>query len=159
MTWTYDDGGRADAGFRGRTGDCVTRAIAIATGRAYRDVYDDLFALGRAYREAQGLAGGRASPRRGVAKDVSRDYLTALGWQWTATMRFGSGTRVHLRASELPPASRLIVKASRHLTAVIDGVIRDTFDPSRGGTRAVYGIWTPPGTVRPVWDFDQQLWR
>jgi hypothetical protein len=24
---------------------------------------------------------------------------------------------------------------------VIDGVIHDTFDPSRGGTRCVYGYW------------------
>jgi len=26
------DGGRAAAGFKGKSGDCVTRAIAIATG-------------------------------------------------------------------------------------------------------------------------------
>jgi hypothetical protein len=28
----YDDGGRSAAGFKGKTSDCVTRAIAIATG-------------------------------------------------------------------------------------------------------------------------------
>lgn len=32
MTFVYDDGGRSAAGFKGKTGDCVTRAIAIATG-------------------------------------------------------------------------------------------------------------------------------
>jgi hypothetical protein len=36
MKWIHNDGGRADAGFRGETGDCVTRAIAIATGKPYR---------------------------------------------------------------------------------------------------------------------------
>jgi len=37
-------------------------------------------------------------------------------------MSIGSGCRVHLRADDLPPG-RLIVKISRHYTAVIDGVI------------------------------------
>jgi hypothetical protein len=32
MTFVYDDGGRSAAGFKGKTGDCVTRAIAIGTG-------------------------------------------------------------------------------------------------------------------------------
>lgn len=40
MDWVFDDGGRAAAGFKGQTGDCVTRALAIALGRDYREVYD-----------------------------------------------------------------------------------------------------------------------
>ena len=55
-------------------------------------------------------------------------------------MFIGSGCKVHLRNDELP-AGRLIVCLSRHYTAVIDGVIHDTHDPSRGGTRCVYGYW------------------
>jgi hypothetical protein len=31
----YDDGGRKAAGFKGRAGDCVTRAIAIAAQLPY----------------------------------------------------------------------------------------------------------------------------
>jgi len=31
---------------------------------------------------------------------------------------------------------------SRHLTTVIDGVIYDTYDPSREGTRCVYGYYS-----------------
>ena len=30
MEFNFNDGGRADAGYKGRTGDCVTRAVAIA---------------------------------------------------------------------------------------------------------------------------------
>jgi hypothetical protein len=30
------------------------------------------------------------------------------------------------------------------LCAVIDGVIHDTFNPSRGGSRCVYGYWVFP---------------
>jgi hypothetical protein len=55
-------------------------------------------------------------------------------------MQIGSGCKVHLRADELPNG-RLVVHTSRHSTAVIDGVIHDTYDPSRGGNRCVYGYW------------------
>ena len=58
---------------------------------------------------------------------------------------------MHLRADELPPG-RLVVSVTHHLTAVIDGVIHDTHDPSRGGTRCVYGVWTekpvPPSEAK-----------
>ena len=37
-------------------------------------------------------------------------------------MSIGSGCKIHLRSSELPRGP-LIVKVSRHLTAVIDGVL------------------------------------
>ena len=42
------------------------------------------------------------------------------------------------------PRGPLIVKVSRHLTAVIDGVLYDTHDCSRGGTRCVYGYFSRP---------------
>jgi hypothetical protein len=38
MTFVHDDGGRVAAGFKGHAGDCVVRAIAIATGIPYRQV-------------------------------------------------------------------------------------------------------------------------
>ena len=38
----YDDGGRKDAGYKGTTGDCGTRAIAIAMQRDYKEVYKEL---------------------------------------------------------------------------------------------------------------------
>jgi hypothetical protein len=59
-------------------------------------------------------------------------------------MAIGQGCKVHLRATELP-AGRLIVQVSKHLVAVIDGVIRDTSDPSRGGKRCVYGYYSREG--------------
>lgn len=42
MEFIYDDGGRAEAGYKGHTGDCVVRAVAIATQLPYQDVYDAL---------------------------------------------------------------------------------------------------------------------
>lgn len=55
-------------------------------------------------------------------------------------MRIGQGCTVHMRADELP-SGRLVVNLSKHSTAVIDGVCHDTYDPSRDGTRCVYGYF------------------
>ena len=140
IEFVYDDGGRAAAGYRGHTGDCVCRAIAIATERPYQQVYDDLNALGARERKSAKRR-GKSSARTGVYKPTIRRYLDSLGWQWHPTMSIGTGTRVHLRADELP-SGRIIVQLSRHNAAVIDGVLHDLFDCSREGTRAVYGYWS-----------------
>lgn len=137
MTFVYDDGGRAAAGFKGQADDCVTRAIAIATELPYRTVYCAINTLDAMERRRDGK---RSGARTGVAKPTTRWYLESLGWQWTPCMQIGSGCKVHLRRDELP-GGRLIVSVSRHIVAVIDGVIHDTYDPSRNGTRCVYGYW------------------
>lgn len=152
MEFIFHDGGRAAAGYKGTTGDCVTRSIAIATGKTYQEVYDALNHL--AMRERIGRRQRkRSSSRTGVFRNTYQRYLESLGWHWTSTMRIGSGCQVHLRASELPQGT-LVVKVSRHLTAVIDGVIYDTHNCSRGGTRCVYGYFSlsdQPAPSNALW--------
>ena len=138
MNYVYDDGGRADTGFKCKARDCVARAIAIATGKPYEDVYNGLNDLRDSCRQTKYVRGSSAG--KGVYKQVYSKYLKSLGWVWTPTMEIGSGCTVHLKASELPRGT-LIVKVSRHVCAVIDGIIHDTYDPSRSGTRCVYGYW------------------
>lgn len=138
MKWIYADGGRKGAGFRGEVGDCVTRAIALATDEDYRAVYDSLGDAAATERPRKGR--GRSHPRTGVKRSTYQNYLARRGWQWIPTMGIGTGCKVHLRDGELP-MGELIVKVSGHLCAVIDGVIYDTHDPSRGGTRCVYGYF------------------
>ena len=139
MRFEYDDGGREQAGYRGTTGDCTCRAIAIATGQSYEDVYYALNRNIKARRQTKRVRG--SSARTGVPKRIIHDYLALLGWEWVPTMGIGTGCKVHLRDGELPMGS-LIVNVSHHMVAVIDGVIRDTHDCSRGGSRCVYGYWT-----------------
>lgn len=144
--WVYDDGGREAAGYTGVAADCVTRAICIAFGLDYQTVYDDLASLqaGRTYTGRDGKTKTVArSARSGVLREVWKAYVLDLGGVWTPTMGIGSGCRVHLLREELP-AGRLIVQVTKHTVAVIDGVIRDNHDPSRGGTRCVYGYFTVP---------------
>jgi len=146
MEFIFNDGGRADTGYKGSAGDCAVRAIAIATGIPYGEVYDTLkkangeFAKTKRCRVARKLKKKGSSPRDGNYKKVYRQYLESLGWKWVPTMFIGQGTKVHLKKDELPDG-KLIVNVSKHLTAVIDGVIHDTYDCSRDETRCVYGYY------------------
>jgi hypothetical protein len=53
-----------------------------------------------------------------ISSEIFKRYMRDLGFTWVPTMSIGSGRRVHLRADELPPG-RLVVKISRHCSAVI----------------------------------------
>jgi len=147
LPWIENDGGRKAAGFKGDAGDCLCRAAAIVTGRSYREVYDLINELAERERYARGrlgmmaATGRKSSARTGVYKATGRDVLESLGLRWTPTMTIGAGCRVHLAPGELP-AGRLVVQVSKHWTAVIDGVVYDTHDPSRDGSRCVYGYWS-----------------
>ena len=160
MRVIIDDGGRAAAGFKGKAGDCVCRANAIVTGRPYTELYK-ILAAGTGIQRAGKRGKRTTSARNGIAvrRKWSKNYMSQLGFTWVPTMQIGSGCKVHLTDGELP-AGRLVVSVSKHYTAVIDGVIHDTFDPQRepetfhwygkdgktervttSGGRCVYGYW------------------
>lgn len=138
IPFKYNDGGRSAAGFKGDANDCVTRAVAIVTGKPYRAVYNEINAMGAKER---GKNKTKSSARTGVSKRTTRRYLASLGFIWTPTMFIGSGCKVHLQPGELP-LGKLIVQLSGHTTTVIDGVIHDTYNPSRWGNRCVYGYYS-----------------
>src|SRR5262245_18877855 len=143
MKWVYDDGGRAVTWYKGKAGDYVKRAVAIATGQPYDLVYEALAEVNANTRiKRRSKTAPKRSARNGVQTRSAgfKRYMESLGWQWTPTMKIGSGCTVHLVAEELP-AGTLIVRGSKHYTCVIDHVIYDTFNPSDRGT-TIY----PPGT-------------
>ena len=132
MNFVWNDGGRSASGFVGTTGDCVTRAIAVATGRSYREVYDEL--------------GQRAlkSPRNGVPVDVAEAYLADRSWQSKVVerdMRF---------VPQLLPRGVVIVHLTDargrqgHICVVIDHVIHDTWDATEDGCYFVRQYWESP---------------
>lgn len=152
MKFTYDDGGRALAGYKGHAGDCVCRAVAIAAEMPYEELYQRLAHGAGNERKSRGK-----SARNGihVNRKWFKEFMEGLGFTWTPCMKIGSGCKVHLADGELPPG-RLVVSVSRHYTAVIDGVIHDTHDPQRttfwykpgtaeldhASQRCVYGYWS-----------------
>lgn len=169
MDWfKYNDGGRADAGYKGHTGDCVARSIAIASGRPYKEIYDALAngnasqKIGKhAKRKANDAWAAKGLPFSGkeyrafikaktkpktAAQGINtnrkwfKDYMKQLGFEWVPCMGIGTGCKVHLKWDELPHGN-LVCALSGHYTAVIDLVLNDIYDCSRGGTRCVYGYY------------------
>ena len=139
MKYLENDGGRKNAGYKGKTGDCVCRAIAIATTRPYKEIYNLINHYSKTLNSKYART---SSARTGTHRKIYDEImLKHFGWKWTPTMKIGQGCKTHLRADELPKG-RIICRLSRHLVAVIDGVINDTFDCSRGGTRCVYGYYS-----------------
>lgn len=130
MKFVYDDGGRSKYFKASNVSDCAIRAISIATQKDYKEVYNAL----------KKLNGGK-SCRNGTPKKVGKKYLISIGWKWHPCMTIGSGCQVHLAKEELPNG-RIVAEVSQHLVAIVDGVIHDTYDCSREGSRCVYGYWT-----------------
>lgn len=129
LQFNKNDGGRSLYFKADGVGDCVTRAVAIASGKDYKEVYDLIFRL------------TKKTPRNGVTKAGVKKVMAALGAKWVPLMEIGSGCKNHLRAGEIPMQGNIVCNLSGHVTAVVNGVINDTFDPSRGGMRCVYGYW------------------
>lgn len=139
------DAGRSKY-FKGTSGDCVVRAICNATGKDYKEVYDELFKRNKDFikngrcKVARALRKKGTSPRDGNFKKVYEKYILELGFEWHPTMKIGSGMTVHVREDELPEGT-LILRLSKHLTCVKDGILYDTYDCSQEGTRGVYGYY------------------
>ena len=126
MKYTYNDGGRERGGWKGKkAGDCVPRAIAIATGEHYRNVRRDLDEL------CSEMTGGLdTSTNNGTPVPVSHKHLTDAGWLLVLT----KGAYLN----ELPTTGTYIACLPRHSVAVIDGVVNDTWD-SRKSNRTKCG--------------------
>lgn len=129
LVYKYNDGGRGQY-FKGTANDCVTRALAIATKGDYKAVYDKIKAV------------VGYTPRNGIRHDDTKKVLSAFGGVWHPLMGIGTGCKHHLKGGEIPMNGAVVCSLSGHLTAVVNGVNYDTFDPSRGGRRCVYGYWT-----------------
>ena len=143
IRFVRDDGGRSSSGFTGKAGDCVARSIAITTGLPYHKIYADLSWINATMPKTRGRkTAGVHSAANGIYTEsvLFKRYMMRLGFTWYPTMTIGSGCRVHLRESELPKG-RIIARVSKHYAAVIDGILHDTFNCSRGGKRCVYGYW------------------
>lgn len=127
MSYQYNDGGRKAAGFKGVTGDCGARAMAIALGLDYKAVYKEL-------AQANADNGRAKSARNGIYKDTYSDVLKRYGWVWHKAPQF-VGRKARCRDM---PEGVVIAKQARHFVAVLDGVAHDIWDCTE---RMVYGYW------------------
>lgn len=143
MDFVYSTGGRENYFSATNVGDCVTRAICNATGKDYLEVYKRLQTLEKTMR--LGKYEKKGSVRDGTRRKVLKKYIEEeLGWKWVPCMSIGTGCQVHICGDELPKTGSIILNLSKHLSCVKDGVLYDTYDCSRNGTRCVYGYWREP---------------
>ena len=132
--WIWHDGGRAGAGFVGSTGDCVVRAITIATGKEYREVYDAIHA-----------ASGK-SPRQGASILHYEKFLTDLGFEcvkceYPTQLRFMGELSGNVVMLFLPDGN---ARKRGHLCTMIDGTIYDTWDPQFEKDFVIDRYWSAP---------------
>lgn len=147
IDFQYNDGGRKAAGYKGTAGDCVCRAISIASELPYAEVYTRLADGNGSQRRSKNDRGRRVRSAAGgidTTRKWFKDYMAEIGFKWVPCMTIGSGCKVHVAKDELP-TGRLVLSLSKHYAAVIDGVLNDTYDCSRDGTRCVYGYYIMEG--------------
>ena len=145
MEFNYNRGGYTRGSGLNR-GDCVPRAITIATELPYQIVFDELQRRQTEWRiKSNSKKAYNKKPHRnkcymGTYKEAYKPYLEELGWTWVPKMFIGQGFKTYLRKEDLPPG-RLIVSVRKHLTSVIDGVLNDTWDCSQDGNKGAYGYY------------------
>jgi len=130
-----DDGGRANAGYKGYVGDCVVRAICIATGSDYKTTYLQMNAIGREFTRKPSCA------RTGVTSEVWYAYMKRIGWQFVPLPTTGS-RRTNLKNLVLPEGN-IVIHVKGHAIASVDGVLRDVFNPltTKHARRLVQGYF------------------
>lgn len=110
-------------------GDCVIRSIAKATEQTWEAVYEELCKIG--------------IQKKRMPNDslVYSAYLKKQGWTKVpdSELKFANGER--LRIFNIPTKfldDTYIIKATKHLTVMIDEKIYDTWDCT---DHCVYGLW------------------
>ena len=162
--YEFDDGGRVAAGYKGSTGDCVTRALAILTEHPYKECY-----------QALADAHGETKQRRGKNKGKKQPRSAANGVSKTAYAKvfkeFGL-IRVPWKKGERPTYTtaffeygNCIVSTARHVCCLRDGDLRDTFDgrtyewfPNEPGLSGYIEIEVRERKAMSIWIPDNGDW-
>ena len=152
--YAFDDGGRRKAGYRRDTGDCVVRATCIVLGLDYETTLASFrkitlegirslrsWEASLTERESKGTEGVGSITRFerkmisnsdfGVPTGIAHNALGDLGFSYVKTWRKGlfiSNYGDHVNRGILPAEGSMILRFRGHVSAVINGDIRDTFD-------------------------------
>lgn len=106
--------------------DCVYRAIAIATGKDWLTVYDELTALGRELLAPPNDA------------KTYKTYLDRIADRVKATGVIVGKRPTGKTVARMDSSKTYVVRMANHLSCIKDGKIRDTWNC---GDKAAYIIW------------------
>lgn len=128
ISYEKDDGGRKDAGFKGTTGDCLTRAIAIITKKSYKEVYDSVC---DEMKKHGYVASGNARQQKHIKgkrhpKRIQEDVLEKHGFKKIRKSR-GMSNLTYTEAVK-NYGENLIVTTTKHFASIENGVLKDLFD-------------------------------
>ena len=113
--YIYDDGGRSKYYRPKKTSnDCVVRSISIALNQDYKDTLVDLCDFTVLYGEPFNT------------KNTYEKYLFSKGWLKFKTLIKSNNKKY--RITDLPVNDNCLISTRRHLTVLINGVIRDLWD-------------------------------
>lgn len=100
-----------------KTGDCVIRAIATATGEPYKKIYRELFEIS--------LKTGYMLNDKAVYEKLIQRY----GFVKMKQPRKPNGTKYQIgELREIESAQTVIIKCAHHLTAAIGGTLYDLWN-------------------------------
>ena len=100
-----------------QVGDCVIRAVAIATEQDYMEVFNALFEI------------GKELGRMPNDKQCYERYLTSKGWVKQSPLRNWEKKKYRVKklGSKFKDQS-VIIHTTNHLTTLVNGDINDTWD-------------------------------
>jgi len=126
--WVFNDGGRAGSKRPRQNNDCTVRALAISFNRDYDDVYDEL------------KTAGRKCSRGFFFTDWAKEHVlvrtTKPAVKGECRYCLSDFCRDH-------PKGIYIIQVARHVFAVVNGVVQDTF--RERPDRCVYSFWLITG--------------
>ena len=147
--YEYDNGGR-DKYFKAKhAGDCVVRAFTIVSGLDYRNVYKSMAGQEK-------MRYGKATARDGVSDPTWRFTASLMGFVKMPIDDNLTISEAYLQTGDC------VIRTQKHLVAVVDGVVRDTWDcrfrrkPHARRKNAqlfhapVYEVWAKPDRKPPV---------
>ena len=112
------------------TGDCVTRAISVATGEMYWKIWQDL-----TFEKSKI---GKHNADHAVPVIISNNYLTEKGW----TVHTPNKNEPIYFTTAAFPSGIVIIEIKKHMTTMIDGVLYDTFYSVGKDRKKVLRYWT-----------------
>lgn len=101
-----------------KTGDCVVRALAIAEGKNWLDVYDALCQIGRRIYDMPN------------GKRTYETYLQEHGYTKQRMPKHANGRRYTLKQLADERGGTIVVSVARHLATIRDSELLDTWDCS-----------------------------
>ncbi len=137
MKYIKHDGGRSKYFKKGKVGDCVVRAIALALEQDYKVTYYELMSL--------------AMPEGLCYSDdfVWKKYLKSKGW---AEHKFGKEAKLLWR-TQLSPHLNFIAHTPTHLSCVKGGVLYDTWNCSR---KRCWRVWYDNNIINKFMEDDER---